>query len=407
MTVPLFVVLLSTLSIAVRVEGLDLTLKSGASGADVVRAVISKIETSNSFINFTRERAVAIFMRRMAYVETKDGNQTSSNGIGIWNINEDLFRRTQHLGINARFDTAIVHLQEKNPQNYVGPVNWRNLTFDNLSIPLYCGLAVRMLIHLNGTLPLNHHFPSYWVNVFKGGRSSPSQWNDGVVQLSMHEGMSPLMQNLQYYCLLCSFIPVTACELNIDLVFVLDESGSIGDANFQNVKVFVHNFTENLLSDMTMNRVGVITFSSREQLYIALNSSIEKDNLLANISNLPYDHGGQTRTALGLELMRQQDWRNEVSVLRLAIVLTDGQSSNKTATLIAAQEVHDHEPPIVVYAIGVGDTDPEELQKIASGEEFFIHLNSFDENVLDTIRDSYSYQICFTGTSKTNYWIST
>lgn len=193
MNVPLFVILLCFLSVTVTVEGLDLTLMSGASGAEVVRAIISKIEDSNSFINFTQKRAAALFMRRMAYVETRDGNQlNTSNRRGIWNVDEHLFRKTQRLGINARIDAAIVRLQEKNPQNYVGPVNWRNLTFDNLSIPLYCGLAVRMLIDLNGTLPLSYLFPSYWNDVFKGGRSSPSQWNDGVVQLSVDEGMSPL-----------------------------------------------------------------------------------------------------------------------------------------------------------------------------------------------------------------------
>lgn len=195
------------------------------------------------------------------------------------------------------------------------------------------------------------------------------------------------------------FKPATACELDIDLVFVLDESGSIGDTNSKNVKVFVHNFTQTLLRSTTVNRVGIITFSSREQLHISLNSNIKKSELLANITNLPYGSGGSTETALGLELMRRQEWREEISVLRLAIVVTDGRSSNASATLAAAQAVHDHEPPIVVYAIGVGnDIDQEELQKIASGEEF-TYLDSFDENLLDSTGDSISYQICFIGMS--------
>ena len=181
---------------------------------------------------------------------------------------------------------------------------------------------------------------------------------------------------------------------------MLDESGSIGNDNFENVKVFVHNFTSNLLTDVTaVNRVGVITFSNRGQVYIALNSTTKNDELLDNISNLPYNEGN-TETALGLELMRQQEWRNEISVLRLAIVLTDGRSSNRTATLDAARAVHDHEPPIVVYAIGVGgNTDQDELRAISSGIEFVTHLSSFDADVLDSTRDGYTYQICFNGMS--------
>ena len=178
---------------------------------------------------------------------------------------------------------------------------------------------------------------------------------------------------------------------------MLDKSESIGNDNFENVKVFVHNFTSNLLTDTTVNRVGVITFSTTGQVYIALNSTIEKDELLESITNLPYYYGGSTRTELGLELMRQQEWKNEISVLRLAIVLTDGQSDDRTATLNAASAVHSHKPPIVVYAIGVGgNTDPDELRAIASGVEFVAHLNSFDA---DSTRDGYTYQICFTGMS--------
>ena len=64
----ILVILCSLNIIAVKVESLDLTLVAGASGANVVQAVISKIEASNSFIQFRSERAIAPFMRRMAYI---------------------------------------------------------------------------------------------------------------------------------------------------------------------------------------------------------------------------------------------------------------------------------------------------------------------------------------------------
>lgn len=74
------------------------------------------------------------------------------------------------------------------------------------------------------------------------------------------------------YCLihqiLCNFD--TDCRLNTDLVFVLDESGSITERNFQEVKTFVHNFTKNLLADNTINKVGIITFSNTAIEHIAL-----------------------------------------------------------------------------------------------------------------------------------------
>ena len=172
--------------------------------------------------------------------------------------------------------------------------------------------------------------------------------------------------------------PNTDCRLNTDLVFVLDESGSIGREDFQRVKTFVYNFTQNLLMGMSVNRVGVITFSSIEVEHIALNSSITKEAVLQMIRNLSYTGGG-TNTALGLETMRRQDWRNDVSVLRLAVVVTDGISNSRSATLMAAERVHNHTSPILVYAIGVGEnTDEDELKAIASGEQFLTHLDSFN-----------------------------
>ena len=74
---------------------------------------------------------------------------------------------------------------------------------------------------------------------------------------------------------------------------------SIGNDNFQMVKSFVYNFTSNLLSlsDVTANRVGVITFSETGRVYIALNNTLKMDTLLENINNLPYSDG-QTQQAV-------------------------------------------------------------------------------------------------------------
>lgn len=195
--------------------------------------------------------------------------------------------------------------------------------------------------------------------------------------------------------------PHAVCQVDTDLVFVLDESGSIGNASFQEVKTFVRDFVHQLTSqsqsgDMIMNRVGIIPFSSSAREYIALNSSIVGNELLTQIAELRYNGGG-TNTAHGLELMREQAWRDEISILRLAIVLTDGQSNDRPATLLAAQAVHDYDPPITVYAIGVGDNvDEAELETIASEHELYSHLDAFDPSLFDSTRESYSYQICFT-----------
>ena len=96
--------------------------------------------------------------------------------------------------------------------------------------------------------------------------------------------------------------------------------------------------------------------------------------------------------------MREQEWRTDISVLRLAIVLTDGVSNNKEHTKMAARMVHDHEPDILVFAIGVGNVNLGELMEIASGDssQYLVHLDSFDPDALDSVCEGYSYQIYVT-----------
>ena len=185
------IVLMSTITVGT--DALDLTLVPGEHGVDVVRAVIAKLEASSGFIGFNPETKAASFMRTMAFVETNDGTQSdyNANEGGIWNVDRTLFSRTQMQG-DTRLDSIIRMLNANDTRNYIGPVNWRSILYINLSIPLYSGLAVRMLIQLGGSLPVAPIYPMHWNTYFKSGMSRPSQWNDGLHYLSNNEGMSTM-----------------------------------------------------------------------------------------------------------------------------------------------------------------------------------------------------------------------
>ena len=193
----------------------------------------------------------------------------------------------------------------------------------------------------------------------------------------------------------------TGCTFTTDTVFVLDTSGSIGSGNFQEVRTFTRDFADVLLrneSDTSYNKIGIVLFQSSASVTRALNSSvIPREDLLNLIENLPYTGGG-TNTAAGLEIMRTQEWRDQISTVRLAIVLTDGRSNDFTATINAARRVHEHAPSILVFAIGVGSgPNMEELREIASGPEFVASLASFDHSLFSSTVASFSYRICNTG----------
>lgn len=202
----------------------------------------------------------------------------------------------------------------------------------------------------------------------------------------------------------CTDCIESVCRVDTDVVFVVDSSGSIGSSDYQLVRNYLHAYTEGLLSNDSNSRVGVIRFSSSAQVEIALDSTRGPQVLLQQIATLRYIGGG-TNTAEGLCLLKTMPWRRSASVLRVAVVLTDGRSSGLSSrcrqrggTLSStAAEVHGLHPPVTVFAVGVGNYNPVELNIIATSPRLVDELNSFDAQLLLQNQRSRTYSICFKG----------
>ena len=86
---------------------------------------------------------------------------------------------------------------------------------------------------------------------------------------------------------------------SIDIVFVLDASGSIGSANFVRMK----NFTKNVISNFDIGdngtRVGIIRYASRASIILSLGSINNANGLNTFIDSIWYTRGGTaTHSAL-------------------------------------------------------------------------------------------------------------
>ena len=197
--------------------------------------------------------------------------------------------------------------------------------------------------------------------------------------------------------------------MNTDVVFVLDSSGSINNAdptNYDKVKNYTRAFVDALIDENTEgegDRIGVIIYGTFSEVYLPLNESVNfnKRSLLKHIDRIPYLREW-TNTADGLCRATEQPWRDSLSVLRLVITLTDGQSNRDSPlcgnTTTAAQLVHTTDPPLLSYAIGVANANENELLTIATTPELIDHLDSFNTDLLTAAQEARSYQICFTGT---------
>ena len=181
-----------------------------------------------------------------------------------------------------------------------------------------------------------------------------------------------------------------------DVVFVIDSSGSIGSTRFQLIREFTANITAEIIRNSPSNAVGVILFDSFAHIQFTLQTYTSPSSLLSAINNLPYNgRGTNTAEALRFLLSAARNGtlglRNDSS--KVAIVITDGQSSSKSATLSAAAALHASNI-FDVFAVGVGGAYMPELEGIASSSEFVFFTNLFTSDGVQQLQDRILPQLC-------------
>ncbi|XP_027131185.1 collagen alpha-6(VI) chain isoform X3 [Larimichthys crocea] len=152
-----------------------------------------------------------------------------------------------------------------------------------------------------------------------------------------------------------------------DIVFIVDESGSIGTPNFKLVRTFLHSIVSGLEVSPNRVRVGIVLYNDKPAAQVYLDSFNVKSELLKFIKILPY-RGGGTNTGAALNFARENVFitergsRKDKGVQQVAVVITDGESQDEVST--AAAELR--RAGVTVYALGVKDANEEQLNQIAS-----------------------------------------
>ena len=123
-------------------------------------------------------------------------------------------------------------------------------------------------------------------------------------------------------------------------------------------------------------------------------------SLLQAIATIPYSGGGTNTDAAILTCIQQFNTSygaRPVSsgIPRIAIVVTDGQSSSPTATIAAAEMAHSEK--ILSYAVGVGsNVDMTELSAIASDpdSQYVRLLQQFSTSDLQSLQETLNSEAC-------------
>ena len=185
------------------------------------------------------------------------------------------------------------------------------------------------------------------------------------------------------------------CTKSLDLVFVMDLSGSVKDEYEMSVQ-FAHLvvYGLNMLYDRT--RVGVVTFATTvgDQFYMNTYSSKE-----AILNALNFHHeGGKTNTQAALNVMRTTQFTpsngERTGVRNVAVLISDGNSNVDSANTVPEANMA-RSQGIDVYAIAVGSNpNLPELNDIANDpdSEYVIKLPSLAD--VESAADSLLEQLC-------------
>ena len=141
----------------------DRTVEERAKGTPVVFATVNKIRESGIFSDDYQ------FLRRMAAVETNDGETFTPGTGGIWKVSEEVFRDVDSYMLSAQGQSTLAEtIETAFSLNWVETITKR----ENLDIPFYSALTVMIHIEISRadmTYEIPHDIPSQaiiWKNNF-------------------------------------------------------------------------------------------------------------------------------------------------------------------------------------------------------------------------------------------------
>lgn len=198
----------------------------------------------------------------------------------------------------------------------------------------------------------------------------------------------------------CFFL---ACKTNLDLAFVVDSSGSIGQndstaqSNWIRALSFVNEVIGRFSIGINETHVALVKFSTNANVEFYLNSPFNLDVLtLQSVVGATRYVPGNTNTAAALQLLLtgvfvaangdRPDFPN------LVFVITDGQSNiNAELTIPAAVAVKQSGARIISIGI-TSQINPDELRGIASTFIDVYYVNAYTD--LGNISDSLVGRSC-------------
>ncbi|XP_066303182.1 uncharacterized protein [Branchiostoma lanceolatum] len=336
----------------------DLTLQPGEKGKDIVDACIGRINLAQVF------QDDAGMLRRIAWVETQFGEAEGTTTC-IWGVTPTMFEIVSPS--QSTKDAILVELG----------IDWDQVDVSDLEKPLYCALAARILFaDCQTDLPLSLDLQAdLWATCYNT-QGNMQTYIDAVNELEQE----------------------SECKIpGMDMVFVLDGSGSVGADNFETVKDFVVSVVDGFEIGRSRTRIGVVQYSNEVVNEFNLTEYDNKPDVQSAISNITYLQG-RTYTGAALRYMTDFSFSEEAgarppyqAIPKVGIVVTDGEATDT----VRGPADRAHEAGINVFAIGIGSGyNRRELNEIATDPDA-THVFGVDNfAATDYIKDALEGRTC-------------
>ncbi|KAK8770409.1 hypothetical protein V5799_013124 [Amblyomma americanum] len=160
-----------------------------------------------------------------------------------------------------------------------------------------------------------------------------------------------------------------------DIVFVLDESGSIGAENFPAELTFTEVMSRLLVVSKDYSRLTVITFASDNHKHIdQIADGGTMCGFVEQVNNIPYRMGG-TATRQALQYASELLKKARPDANRIIVLISDGQANsgsepNYIASVLKSQG-------IIIFAVGVASINRAELEAVATSQQHIYMLRDF------------------------------
>jgi len=175
-------------------------------------------------------------------------------------------------------------------------------------------------------------------------------------------------------------LPGLGCKGKIDLMLVVDRSGSIGATDMATVRTALNTFVDALLLGPDASHAGQSSFATVGTLDQELTSS---STLLHNAINALVSDG-RTNLKEGIDLAKTEleSIRDRGDAPDFMVIVTDGDPNEPADAEVVAKASADAAKAagIEIYVVGVGNSVNETyLKTIASGDDHYFSAANFDD----------------------------